>query len=488
MRTRLLLVALLAGMALSALPIASAIAAPRPVALSSSASVSGSAVVAEAEKYLGYPYAYIGDSPATGFSCIGFVWYVYHQLGQNIPGSLGPAMAAFPTVAEKNLEPGDIVFFQDTEWAGVSHVAIYIGDGKVIGADNPSVGVAINSLVNDPQDGNYWQDHYLVSERPWTGAAGTVPVGGSGVRKHRHHYLTVLVSSLNVRSLDSLTSSVRTIVPYGTRLLIRGWRPGWIRIRTPGGVVGWVVRAGVSVRNRTGPEDIPQRHQVARPRTLPNVRTVNAYALRVHVAPSFRAAIAFNLIRGDRVGLLRHFNGWDKIEIANGSVGWAPARFIGSQTNTTGRGPHSRSSPAPLRGECSEPAKREIYSHRGQQRLSGQGTPMVPWLGPHPTVHWNSRMGVASLPQSPACRPSNGCTEKYTASHRTQGASYSQRTASDSHRTPTRHGRLVNQSDRPCLCRPARHYSGLGFRVVLRTPQQRSTRLHRRRIRFALIV
>ena len=80
----------------------------------SNAAVTGSAVVAEAERFLGYPYAYTGDSPATGFSCIGFVWYVYHVLGENIPGTNPTAVNAYPQVSEADLEPGDLVFFQGT--------------------------------------------------------------------------------------------------------------------------------------------------------------------------------------------------------------------------------------------------------------------------------------------------------------------------------------------------------------------------------------
>jgi len=332
-RTRLLLVALLAGMTASALPFMSALAAPSSVGISSTEAVSGSAVVAEAEKYVGYPYAYVGDSPATGFSCIGFVWFVYHQLGQNIPGTLGSAMAAFPTVPENALLPGDIVFFQDTEWPGVSHVAIYIGGGKVIGADNPSVGVAINSLVNDPQDGNYWQDHYLVAERPWTGGAGS-SVGMHGHRRH-HHYLSVLVPSLNVRSGPGFGYSVRTVVTYGTRLRIRGWAHGWVKIGTPAHIRGWVVRAGVSVRRRTGPLDSPTT--AARRKTSTtgggprNVKTIHVYGLRVHTAPSRLATVILTLVRGDRVAVLSRVGGWDKIQLSNGTVGWAMARFIGRQ-------------------------------------------------------------------------------------------------------------------------------------------------------------
>src|SRR5579884_2053298 len=75
---------------------------------------SAAAIVATAEQYLGYPYAYIGDDPSTGFSCIGFVHFVFAQHGVYVPEDLSKAFASAPQVAQADLQPGDLVFFQNT--------------------------------------------------------------------------------------------------------------------------------------------------------------------------------------------------------------------------------------------------------------------------------------------------------------------------------------------------------------------------------------
>lgn len=330
MRRRFLLLALGASLCFGALPVVSAVAAVQvQPSVSSSAAVSGSAVVAEAQRFLGYPYSYTGDSPATGFSCIGFVWYVYGQLGESIPGTLGTAMAVFPRVSESALLPGDIIFFQNTWWAGVSHVAIYIGGGRIIHAENPQNGVTISSIVNDPRDGNYWQQHYLVAERPWSGSSGSpAPVHRPG------HFLYVVAPSLNLRTGASMGDAVLTVLGHGAKLRVEGWAPGWVRVRTLNGTLGWVMRDGVA--NAPGYRTQPARH-VIRHRFSPAVRhaawasgkTIFVNGLNVRSAPSISASVITSVGRGARVGILSGGSSWDHVLLMTGATGWAEARFIG---------------------------------------------------------------------------------------------------------------------------------------------------------------
>ena len=137
---------------------------------------SAGSVIATARRYLGYPYAYIGDNPSLGFSCVGFTHYVFAQDGVYVPEELGAAYASAPHIDESNLRPGDLVFFQDTVWDGISHVGLYVGDGKMIGADSFQTGVQWDNLA-DP----YWQDHYLGATRPLSNPTGA-PLDLSSMR------------------------------------------------------------------------------------------------------------------------------------------------------------------------------------------------------------------------------------------------------------------------------------------------------------------
>ena len=125
-------------------------------------------IIATAQRYLGSPYAAIGDDPATGFSCIGFVHFVFAQNGVTVPEDLNKAYAGAPHVDQHDLQPGDLVFFQNTVWQGLSHVALYIGNGQMIAADSYQTGVELDSL-SDP----YWQAHYLGATRPLADPSGT---------------------------------------------------------------------------------------------------------------------------------------------------------------------------------------------------------------------------------------------------------------------------------------------------------------------------
>lgn len=65
-----------------------------------------------------------------------------------------------------DLQPGDVVYFSNTIWLGLSHAGIYIGNGQFIHAEWYNVGVTITSFTADPHDWSYWQGHYATANRP----------------------------------------------------------------------------------------------------------------------------------------------------------------------------------------------------------------------------------------------------------------------------------------------------------------------------------
>ena len=280
--------------------------------VSAASEPSRQAVISEAMKYLHYPYARIGSTPQTGFSCIGFVSYVFRSLGINMPGTLSLAMAAYPHVSESQLLPGDIVFFRNTLWKGVSHVAIYIGGGEVIHAENPNRGVNISAIRNDPVEGSYWQEHYLVAERPLVGETAY-----SGISSHGQQAV-VDVPSLNLRSAPSLNATVVTVMMRGTEVSVLGSWSKWLHLEMSQGVTGWAVAAGLDLSGKS----------TVRP-VSPGVHTYPVLAgVNIHAEPSISAHILAVTTPNMMVSVLSHSKGFTEIRTSAGVTGWVLARFV----------------------------------------------------------------------------------------------------------------------------------------------------------------
>lgn len=98
-------------------------------------------VVAIAMRYLGIPYRWGGASPSEGFDCSGLVLYVYAQVGISLPHNAAMQYGYGVPVAKEDLQPGDIVFFNN-----LGHNGIYIGGGQFIQAPKTGDVVKISSL------------------------------------------------------------------------------------------------------------------------------------------------------------------------------------------------------------------------------------------------------------------------------------------------------------------------------------------------------
>ena len=91
-----------------------------------------SKIVAEAEKYLGIPYKWGGESAGTGFDCSGLALTVYRKVGIDLPRTAGKQYGRGRYVERGSLAKGDLVFFESR--GRISHVGIYIGSGRFIHA------------------------------------------------------------------------------------------------------------------------------------------------------------------------------------------------------------------------------------------------------------------------------------------------------------------------------------------------------------------
>ena len=115
---------------------------------SGSGSVTGNALVDFAMGYLGYPYVAATHGPAS-FDCSGFTyWVVKNVLGKDIGTGTWTQVSTGTPVSRNSLQPGDLVFFQNTYQPGLSHVGIYIGNNQFIHAENETTGVRISDLTS----------------------------------------------------------------------------------------------------------------------------------------------------------------------------------------------------------------------------------------------------------------------------------------------------------------------------------------------------
>ena len=97
-------------------------------------SVSGSEVVQYALSFAGNPYVWGGKDPHTGADCSGFTSYVYGHFGISIPSFSVAQRSVGQEVSYENAQPGDLICY-------TGHVAIYMGNGKIIHAKGVAYGI-----------------------------------------------------------------------------------------------------------------------------------------------------------------------------------------------------------------------------------------------------------------------------------------------------------------------------------------------------------
>ncbi|WP_260412319.1 C40 family peptidase [Alkalihalobacillus sp. TS-13] len=121
----------------------------------------GSAIIDTGDNYLGAPYQYgapVGDT--SSFDCSSFTVTVFKKYGISLPRSSSAQANVGTTVSKSNLKVGDLLFY-DTNFNGViNHVAIYAGNGKMLGAQS-STGVAFTDAFSP----YYWGDRFVKAKR-----------------------------------------------------------------------------------------------------------------------------------------------------------------------------------------------------------------------------------------------------------------------------------------------------------------------------------
>ena len=122
---------------------------------------SGSAVAQAAYNYLGEKYVWGSAQPGVGFDCSGLTSYLYNKVcGISLyRNSAAQSNNGYP-VNKSNLKQGDLLFFSTNGSGSISHVGIYVGNGKMIHASTPSTGVIISDI-----DSNYYSNTFVTARR-----------------------------------------------------------------------------------------------------------------------------------------------------------------------------------------------------------------------------------------------------------------------------------------------------------------------------------
>ncbi|AEA33338.1 NLP/P60 protein [Hippea maritima DSM 10411] len=111
------------------------------------------ALIKYAERFIGAPYKFGGNSLRHGIDCSGFVQKIYSKFNVKLPRTAEEQyrIAGVP-ISVKRLQPGDLLFFHTMNYARVTHVAIYIGKGRFIHAAGRRSGVKVSRF-----DRYYWK-------------------------------------------------------------------------------------------------------------------------------------------------------------------------------------------------------------------------------------------------------------------------------------------------------------------------------------------
>lgn len=114
--------------------------------------------VSVAKSNIGVPYQWGGMSPS-GFDCSGLIKYSYARAGKTLNRTAAQMFYGNGYRIYNYIQPGDLMFYAPTKASSPTHVAMYIGNGKMIMAAS-SKGVMITS-TNNP----YWHPRYVGTKR-----------------------------------------------------------------------------------------------------------------------------------------------------------------------------------------------------------------------------------------------------------------------------------------------------------------------------------
>ena len=158
-------IAFLAALLLASPAVADEPQAPTPQAPAQAEAKPG--MVERALSFIGVRYRFGGQDENKGFDCAGLVRRAF-STAIDLPRTAAAQFREGCLVEQDELQPGDLVFFKNTYKRGISHVGIYVGDGKFVHAASSR-----RSVVIDRLDAAYFRTRFAGARRILT--AGALP-------------------------------------------------------------------------------------------------------------------------------------------------------------------------------------------------------------------------------------------------------------------------------------------------------------------------
>ncbi|MDI4645642.1 C40 family peptidase [Cohnella hashimotonis] len=135
------------------------VSAPKASAAATT-TVKADKIITLGKKYLGVKYRLGAPTGTTKvFDCSSFTQYIFGKYGVKLPRVSSAQATKGKTVAQSELKKGDLVFFKSSNSSKIGHVAVYIGNNKILHTYGKP-GVTITSL-----SASYWKTHYKTAKR-----------------------------------------------------------------------------------------------------------------------------------------------------------------------------------------------------------------------------------------------------------------------------------------------------------------------------------
>ncbi|MCK5883022.1 MAG: C40 family peptidase [Bacteriovoracaceae bacterium] len=137
---------------------------PRPIIIKESyfAETTESEVIEYAKKHIGIPYQYGGNN-LSGIDCSAFVQKLFQKKNISLPRTSRQQFqdSRFTDVAIEDLQSEDLVYFTSPGKTYINHVALYIGNGKIIHSSRREGGVQISEILFS----NFWAARFFAARR-----------------------------------------------------------------------------------------------------------------------------------------------------------------------------------------------------------------------------------------------------------------------------------------------------------------------------------